>query len=274
MAKKIKQDLMQNILSFKKKRGDALKLAVILVGSDPASQVYVAKKREQCQEVGIDSIRIDLDQSCTQTQLEQTICRLNGDFSVNGILVQLPLPFHLDTHTALNLIDPCKDVDGLTSLNMGKMIHQDASALLPCTPQGILHLINSTNRPLEGLKALVIGRSRLVGIPTMHLLTQENCTVTLAHSRSLNLPNLCKESDIIVAACGQPQLIQESWIKANTIVIDVGIHRLNTGNLVGDVAAHTITDDTISLSPVPGGVGPLTVAFLLKNTLKAATLKK
>jgi methylenetetrahydrofolate dehydrogenase (NADP+)/methenyltetrahydrofolate cyclohydrolase len=156
---------------------------------------------------------------------------------------------------------------------MGKLMSGDATDLLPCTPQGIRHLIRSTQRPLTGMRALVIGRSRLVGIPTAHLLLQENCTVTVAHSYSQDLPDLCHQSDIIIAACGQPQLIQGSWLKSHTIVIDVGIHRLPSGELVGDVAASTLQDPSIYLSPVPGGVGPLTVAFLLKNTVFAAKNK-
>lgn len=260
-------------------------LATVLVGDHPASQLYVRRKIEACARVGMLTHPLYLPRTISQEQLNQTLRTLSADSQIHGILLQLPLPAHLDATQALHCIHPLKDVDGLHPHNFGALWQgldpQEYPYHTPCTPQGCLALIHSVRSPsmLTGLHAVIIGRSRLVGSPMAALLLQQNMTVTLAHSHTQNLPELCQTADILVVAAGQPQMIHESHIKPGAIVIDVGIHYVPAGaastvRLCGDVALDTTTTRAAALSPVPGGVGPLTIQYLLENTYKAALLRR
>lgn len=244
-------------------------LAVILVGEDPASQVYVGNKVKACAEAGIRSIEHRLPATATRLDLEDLIDDLNNDPQVHGILLQLPLPGGLDADHILQHIDPRKDVDGLTIVNAGRLF-SGHDGMVPCTPQGALALIKSVRADLSGLNAVVIGRSLLFGKPMGQLLLNENCTVTQAHSKTRDLPGLCRQADILVAAVGRAGMVQGDWIKPGAIVIDVGINRGADGKLCGDVDFAQAVEVAGAITPVPGGVGPMTIAFLLSNTLKAA----
>src|ERR1700682_1057770 len=248
-------------------------LAVVLVGSDPASQVYVRSKHKQTQEAGMASFEHVLPAEIAQDELLALIAQLNRDHAVNGHLVQLPLPKSLHTETIINAIDPAKDVDGLHPNNAGRLAGGFA-ALSPCTPLGCIILTKSVHASLEGMNAIVIGRSNLVGRPLLQLLLNENATVTIAHSRSRDLAKLCARADLVYAAVGKPEMVRADWIKPGATVIDVGINRLSgaDGNtrLVGDVAFEEALKVAGAITPVPGGVGQMTVACLLVNTLRAA----
>src|SRR5246127_1415075 len=248
-------------------------LAVALVGNDPASQVYVRSKHNQTQEAGMASFEHVLPADVAQSDLLALIGALNRDPAVHGILVQLPLPKSLDTETIINAIDPAKDVDGLHPNNAGRLAGGFA-ALSPCTPLGCIILTRSVHAALQGLKGIGIGRSNLVGRPLLQLLLNENATVTIAHSRSRDLPQLCARADLIYAAVGKPEMVRAGWIKPGATVIDVGINRLPTPagktKLVGDVAFAEVSQVAGAITPVPGGVGQMTVACLLVNTLRAA----
>ena len=256
-------------------REDALTpgLAVVLVGSDPASQVYVRSKHKQTQEAGMASFEHVLPAEIAQDDLLALIAKLNRDPTVHGILVQLPLPKSLHTETIINAIDPAKDVDGLHPANAGRLAGGFA-ALSPCTPLGCIILAKSVHTSLEGMNAIVIGRSNLVGRPLVQLLLNENATVTIAHSRSRDLKQLCARADLVYAAVGKAEMVRGDWIKPGATVIDVGINRqpLADGKtrLVGDVAFAEVLDVAGAITPVPGGVGQMTVACLLVNTLRAA----
>ena len=246
-------------------------LAVILVGNDPASQVYVGNKIRACEEVGITSTEHHLPESTLAPEIAALIKTLNKDPSVNGILLQLPLPDHLaETQERLvQMIASEKDVDGLTFANAGKLFLGHEDGLVPCTPQGALHLIHTVEKDLSGKDALIIGRSNLFGKPMAQLLLRENCTVTTAHSRTRNLETLCKQSDIVIAAVGRAEMVKGEWIKPGAIIIDVGINRGDDGKLKGDVDYAECSQIAEAITPVPGGVGPMTIACLLQNTLKA-----
>src|SRR6202140_3639188 len=248
-------------------------LAVVLVGSDPASQVYVRSKHKQTQQAGMASFEHVLPEDVAQDQLLALIEKLNGDASVHGILVQLPLPKSLHTETIINAIDPAKDVDGLHPNNAGRLAGGFA-ALSPCTPLGCIILTKSVHGSLEGMNAIVIGRSNLVGRPLLQLLLNENATVTSAHSRSRALSKLCARADLVYAAVGRPEMVRGDWIKPGATVIDVGINRMpgadGKDRLVGDVAFAEVLRVAGAITPVPGGVGPMTEACLLVNTLRAA----
>jgi methylenetetrahydrofolate dehydrogenase (NADP+)/methenyltetrahydrofolate cyclohydrolase len=248
-------------------------LAVVLVGNDPASEVYVRSKHKQAQAAGMGSFEHKLPADVAQDDLLALIAELNRDPAVHGILVQLPLPKTLHTETIINAIDPAKDVDGLHPNNAGRLAGGFA-ALAPCTPLGCIILSKSVHASLEGLNAIVIGRSNLVGRPLLQLLLNENATVTIAHSRSRELAKLCAQADLIYAAVGRPEMVRGDWIKPGATVIDVGINRLPTADgktrLVGDVAFTEAAKVAGAITPVPGGVGQMTVACLLVNTLRAA----
>lgn len=246
-------------------------LAVILVGDDPASHVYVGNKIKACAKTGIQSVEYRLPATSTNDEIAKTITDLNADPAIHGILLQLPLPKALDSDRLIQLISPDKDVDGLTILNIGKLV-AGLDGLVPCTPQGALMLIHSVKPDISGLHAVVIGRSLLFGKPMSQLLLTENCTVTTAHSKTNNLAEICKAADIVVAAVGQPGMVKGSWIKPGAIVIDVGINRLDTGKLCGDVDFHEVSQVAGHITPVPGGVGPMTISCLMANTLKAFLL--
>ena len=248
-------------------------LAVVLVGNDPASEIYVRSKHKQTQEAGMASFEHKLPADVAQADLLGLIARLNRDPAVHGILVQLPLPRHLHTETIINAIDPAKDVDGLHPNNAGRLAG-GFQALSPCTPLGCIILTKSVHASLEGMNAIVIGRSNLVGRPLLQLLLNENATVTIAHSRSRDLPKHCARADLIYAAVGKPEMVRGNWIKPGATVIDVGINRLPLASgktrLVGDVAFNEASQVAGAITPVPGGVGQMTVACLLVNTLRAA----
>ncbi len=244
-------------------------LAVILVGDDPASHVYVGNKIKACEKAGIESFEHRLSAQATQKEVRHVIKNLNANPLVNGILLQLPLPDHLDESALIQAIDPAKDIDGLTIANIGRLA-AGLEGMVPCTPQGALLLIKSVQKDLTGLHAVVIGRSLLFGKPMAQLLLAENCTVTQAHSKTKNLPGICRQADILVAAIGRPKMVQGDWIKPGAIIIDVGINRLPDGKLCGDVDYGEAVKTAGAITPVPGGVGPMTIACLLKNTVKAA----
>nr|WP_177454488.1 bifunctional methylenetetrahydrofolate dehydrogenase/methenyltetrahydrofolate cyclohydrolase FolD [Pseudomonas sp. Irchel 3E13] len=251
-------------------------LAVVLVGQDPASQVYVRNKVLRAEECGIRSLEHKLPAETDESALLALIAQLNADRDVHGILVQLPLPGHIDETRVLQAIDPLKDVDGFHAENVGGL-SQGRDVLTPCTPAGCLRLLHDTCGDLAGLHAVVIGRSNIVGKPMAALLLKAHCTVTVVHSRSANLKELCRQADIVVAAVGRPRLVDADWLKPGAVVIDVGINRISEGErsrLVGDVDFDSALPTVSAITPVPGGVGPMTIAFLMKNTLTAARLQQ
>ena len=250
-------------------------LAVVLVGEDPASQVYVRNKVEKALMVGIHSLEFRFPAELSQTELLAKIDELNADQSVHGILVQLPLPKHIDEIAVLERIDPKKDVDGFHSENVGGL-SQGRDVLTPCTPTGCIRLLKDTLGDLSGLHAVVVGRSNIVGKPMAALLLKENCTVTVVHSKSQDLAQLCQLGDIVVAAVGRPRMINASYLKADAVVIDVGINRIQENGknrLVGDVDYDDVLPMVSAITPVPGGVGPMTIAYLMQNTVHAAQLQ-
>lgn len=248
-------------------------LAVVLVGDDPASRVYVANKARQTVEVGMRSFEYKLPAETSQEELLALVHRLNNQPDVHGILVQLPLPKHLNADAVIGALSAEKDVDGLTIINAGRLA-SGLEGLAPCTPLGCILLLEDKLSDLTGMNAVVIGRSNLVGKPIAQLLLQKNCTVTMAHSKTRNLPELCRQADILVAAVGRPEMVKGSWVKPGAVVIDVGINRVaaeaGKTKLVGDVAFAEAQAQAGFITPVPGGVGPMTIACLLQNTLTAA----
>ena len=241
-------------------------LTVVLVGSDPASQVYVGHKKKQCEAVEIKSTQIELSENCSEELLKKTISDLNGDESVDGILVQLPLPEGLSGFDPSDFIVASKDVDGLTAENMGLMIKGRAYAE-PCTPKGVIELLKRNDIQISGKRAAVLGRSQIVGWPMAWMLTRENATVTVCHSKTKALKQTIKESDIVVVAAGKPEFLNKDDFKQGAVVVDVGIHRMEDGKLTGDVDTKGMEEKGISYTPVPGGVGPMTVSQLLDNVL-------
>ncbi|QLH40033.1 MAG: bifunctional methylenetetrahydrofolate dehydrogenase/methenyltetrahydrofolate cyclohydrolase FolD [Defluviicoccus sp.] len=274
LATKLRTALASELARLRREARLAPGLAVVLVGDDPASQIYVRTKTRQCEEVGIKSFAHRLPADVRQEDLLTLIRGLNRDPRVHGILVQLPLPAAIDEAEVLAAVDPDKDVDGFHVVNAGRLFAGISGALVPCTPQGCLRLIKSRVPKLAGLKALVLGRSNIVGKPMAMLLLAEHCTVTMAHSHTFDLPGECRAADILVAAVGRPELVRGDWIKPGAIVIDVGINRLDNGGekakLLGDVAFEEARRVASAITPVPGGVGPMTVACLLRNTVIAA----
>ncbi|MDH0809310.1 bifunctional 5,10-methylenetetrahydrofolate dehydrogenase/5,10-methenyltetrahydrofolate cyclohydrolase [Acinetobacter ursingii] len=248
-------------------------LAVVLVGNDPASHVYVRNKVEKASYVGIRSLEFRLSADTSQNTLLAQINALNADTTVHGILVQLPLPKHIDENSVLERINPKKDVDGFHSENVGGL-SQGRDVLTPCTPTGCIRLLKDTLGPdLSGLNAVVVGRSNIVGKPMAALLLKENCTVTIVHSKTRNIQAICKQADIVVAAVGCPQMLDGAYLNENSIVIDVGINRIQVdgkNKLVGDVDFDAVVGKVKAITPVPGGVGPMTIAYLMKNTIAAA----
>lgn len=271
-GKKIAQEIREAVKADIARLGANVPgLAVIIVGNDKASHLYVRNKVKACQDVGIKSFKYDLPADTNEEQLLQLIDQLNLDDKINGILVQLPLPKFINATRIINRIDQSKDVDGLTIVNVGKLA-TGQDCFVPCTPQGCLLLIKTVIEDLSGLNALIVGRSNLVGKPMLHVLLQENATVTIAHSKTNNLKELCLKADILVAAIGSAELIKGEWIKPGAIVIDVGIS-YKDGEIKGDVEFEEAVKRASYITPVPGGAGPMTVACLLKNTVKAAFKK-
>lgn len=265
----------ETVSSFVKATGKKPGLAVVLVGDDPASQVYVGSKKKATVEAGMESFEHRLSASVTQAELIAMVEQLNADDAVDGILVQLPLPGHIDDKAVIAAIDPAKDVDGFHVVNAGRLaVGEDA--FVPCTPLGCLMLLKDCLGDLSGKNAVVIGRSNIVGKPMAQLLLGEDCTVTIAHSRTRDLPDVIRRADIVVAAVGRPEMVRGEWLKDGAVVIDVGINRLppvdgeTKGRLVGDVAFAEASGRASAITPVPGGVGPMTIACLLRNTVVAA----
>lgn len=273
IAAEIRREIKQETAQFIAATGVRPGLAVILVGNDPASEVYVRNKGIQAEEVGFLSQIYRLPAQTTQAELLAKITALNNDPQICGILVQLPLPAHLNAEIVLNTIDPNKDVDGFHPLNIGRLWAGEPCSV-PCTPLGCsLILKRYFGDSLAGKKALIIGRSNIVGKPMAALLLQQHATVTIAHSKTPDVPALCRQADIVIAAVGQPELVKEDWIKSGAVVLDVGINRIAVGDktkLVGDVAFESAKEVAAAITPVPGGIGPMTIACLLKNTLTLA----
>jgi methylenetetrahydrofolate dehydrogenase (NADP+) / methenyltetrahydrofolate cyclohydrolase len=267
VAARIRDEVAGEVAGLEAKPG----LATILVGDDPASAVYVRMKREDSAEVGIESFHHEPGGDVAAEELAALIRDLNGDPRVHGILLQLPLPSHLDQDEFISLIDPAKDVDGLTSANAGLLMQGRDEAIVPCTPAGVMELLREAGAELEGARAVVVGRSILVGKPLAQLLLGENATVTHCHSRTRDLPAVCREADVLIAAVGSPGLVTADMVREGATVIDVGTNRTDDG-LVGDVDFEAVREKAGAITPVPGGVGPMTRAMLLVNTLRAARL--
>lgn len=268
IAQQKRADIAKEVLELKKK-GVTPGLAVILVGADPASEIYVRNKHKACNEVGIYSKEIHLGEETKEEELLALIDELNLDPNIDGILVQLPLPKQINADKVIQRISPKKDVDGFHPMNVGALA-TGQDGFVSCTPLGIMELIKSTGIDIAGKEAVVIGRSNIVGKPVFHLLLKENATVTICHSRTKNLPEVCRRADIVVAAIGKPEMITADYIKEGAVVIDVGINRLPTGKVVGDVAYEEVAPKASFITPVPGGVGPMTITMLLFNTLKSS----
>jgi methylenetetrahydrofolate dehydrogenase (NADP+)/methenyltetrahydrofolate cyclohydrolase len=269
IAAKLRQEIKAEVEQLQKEHNITPGLAVILVGNNPASCLYVRNKIKACKVAGINLFEFYPDDNISEAALLKQIDLLNKDPNVHGILVQLPLPDHINSTNIINAIDPIKDVDGFTATNLGKLVTAQ-DCFIPCTPQGCLILIKSVVEDIEGMNALIVGRSNIVGKPMLHVLLQQNCTVTIAHSYTKNLKDLCQKADILVAATGQEHLIKGDWIKPGAIIIDVGINYTKDGKITGDVEFESAAKIAKAISPVPGGVGPMTVTCLLKNTLKSA----
>ena len=268
LSQKIKDELKIKVQDFSNKYGRQITLAVILVGENPASQVYVKNKIKATEYVGMKSLSFYLPEDASFDEVSQTIKGLANDSGVDGILVQLPLPKHLDENKILNLIPAQKDVDGFLAENVGNLL-LGQPATVACTPFGVLKMLQSTGVELCGKNAVVVGRSNIVGKPMALLLLQENCTVTVCHSKTKNLKDVCKNADILVAAIGKPKFITSDMVKEGAVVIDIGINRTENG-LVGDVDFDTIKEIASYITPVPGGVGPMTIAMLIENTYLCA----
>ncbi len=276
MAQNLKENLKKEIDELKNKFGKVPGLAVVQVGNVSASSVYVKAKTKSAKDVGIEVIDYHLEESTSEDELLKIINKLNNQDNVSGILVQLPLPKNMNEQKILDSINPDKDADGFHPLNVGKLSISSKiidDLLVPCTPLGCLIMLKSLDLNLEGKHAVVVGRSNIVGKPMAQLLIKESCTVTIAHSRTKNIEDLCRRADIIIAAVGKPNFIKNNWVKDNVVIIDVGINRLEEKTddgtkikLVGDVNFDSVKDKCSAISPVPGGVGPMTIACLLKNT--------
>ncbi len=271
-AAKVRDKVGAHVARLKADHGITPGLAVVLVGEDPASQVYVRSKGKMTVEVGMKSVEHRLDKDMSENELLEMIRHLNNDPTIHGILVQLPLPDHLDSDLVINSIDPAKDVDGFHISNVG-LLGTGQKSMVPCTPLGCLMMLREHHGSLSGMNAVVVGRSNIVGKPMAQLLLNESCTVTIAHSRTKDLPDVVRQADIVVAAVGRPEMVPGDWIKPGATVIDVGINRIDKPEggtrLVGDVDYASCSDVAGAITPVPGGVGPMTIACLLANTVTA-----
>lgn len=269
IAQKIRTGIAADVIALKKDQGIVPGLAVVLVGNNEASKVYVRNKEAACRQAGFHAEQHDLPESTTEAELLRLIRKLNRDSKIHGILVQLPLPKQINEPGILEEIDPKKDADGFHPLNMGYLL-MGKPTVIPCTPLGIIKLLEAIGYTLEGKEAIVVGRSNIVGKPTALLLMQQNATVTIAHSRTKYLSDKIGSADVVIAALGKPNLIKGEWIKKGAVVIDVGINRNKEGKLTGDVEFEKAAERAAHITPVPGGVGPMTIAMLLWNTLQAA----
>lgn len=273
IAQDIRNEVRLSTIAFKEKTGIVPGLAVVLVGEDPASQVYVGRKAKACAEVGFLSREYKLPAETSETKLLSLISDLNKDHLIHGILVQLPLPKHISTDKIIAAIDPHKDVDGFHPYNVGGLV-TGSPLFISCTPQGIMELLSRSGIDLTGKEAVIVGRSNIVGKPVAFLLLAQNATVTMCHSRTKDLAEVTGRADVLVAAIGKPQMIKANMVKEGAVVIDVGVNRLENGKLAGDVAFDEVAAKASYITPVPGGVGPMTIAMLMKNTLDAALASK
>ncbi len=267
ISQEIKDELKEKVTALKAE-GKSICLAVIQVGSDPASSVYVGNKKKACAYIGIESLAYELPEETTQEELLALVRKLNGDSKVNGILVQLPLPKHIDENAVIQTISPEKDVDGFNEKNVGALC-VGSKGFVSCTPLGIIQLLKRSGIEISGKHCVVIGRSNIVGKPMSLLLLRENGTVTICHSRTQNLKEITKQADILIAAVGKPKFVDETFVKEGAAVIDVGIHRNENNKLCGDVDFEKVAPHTSAITPVPGGVGPMTIAMLMYNCVSS-----
>ena len=270
ISQQVKDELKIKVQKLKEE-GKEVCLAVILVGNDPASTVYVGNKKKACEYIGIKSLSYELPEETTEKDLLELINKLNNDSTVNGILVQLPLPSHINEDNVIKAINPSKDVDGFHPQTVGSMFIGQKS-FLPCTPAGIIELLKKSNIDISGKECVVVGRSNIVGKPMSMLLLRENGTVTICHSKTQNLKEVCKRADILVVAIGKPKFINADYVKEGATVIDVGIHRNENNKLCGDVDFESVEPIAGAITPVPGGVGPMTIAMLMNNCVNSVTL--
>jgi methylenetetrahydrofolate dehydrogenase (NADP+) / methenyltetrahydrofolate cyclohydrolase len=271
VAAAVRERVKVDVAAYEQETGRVPGLATVLVGDDPASEIYVRNKRRTCEEVGMRSVHHGIEAGIKQGELLDLVRELGEDDDVDGILVQLPLPAHLDPDAVVQTLNPQKDVDGLTPVNAGLLAH-GTPGLVPCTPAGVMELLAHEGVELEGAEAVVVGRSKLVGVPVARLLLQANATVTVCHSRTRDLDATCRRADVLVAAVGVPRLLGAEAVKPGAIVVDVGMNRLEDG-LSGDVDYEAAAEVAAAITPVPGGVGPMTIAMLLANTLQAARIR-
>jgi len=279
IAEKVRNDVAVEVAKMKEAGLPAPGLATVLVGENPASQVYVRMKQKACAQLGIESFGHSLPATATQEEVEGLVRELNADSRVNGILVQLPLPSGLDEERVLNAIDIQKDVDGFHPLNIGRLAQKGREPLfVPCTPYGCIYLLDQVGAKIEGANAVVLGRSNIVGMPVALLLVRRNATVTICHSRTRDLPGVVRQADILIAAVGRPEMVRGDWVKPGAVVIDVGVNRVEDASrpkgyrLTGDVLFDEVKEVASHITPVPGGVGPMTIAMLMKNTVRAAKI--
>ena len=270
ISAEIKDELKQEVAAMKAE-GKEIALAVIQVGEDPASSVYVRNKKKACEYIGITSVSYEIPEDSTQQELLDLVEKCNKDPKINGILVQLPLPPHMDEDAVIHAIDPKKDVDGFHPVSVGNMVIGN-DGFLPCTPAGIIELLKRSGVEIGGKECVVVGRSNIVGKPMSMLLLRENGTVTVCHSRTRNLREVCSRADILVVAVGRPKFIDASYVKEGAVIIDVGIHRNENNKLCGDVDFDAVKEKTSAITPVPGGVGPMTIAMLMKNCVQSKKL--
>lgn len=278
-SERIRAEIKEEVSAMLAEGRQAPGLATVLVGENAASQVYVRMKQKACAQAGIESFGYTLPEDATQEEVEKLVKELNDDPNVDGILVQLPLPAGLDEEKVLNTVSLNKDVDGFHPVNIGRLAQKGREPLfIPCTPHGVIYLLKETLPSLEGLNAVVLGRSNIVGMPVALLLVRENTTVTICHSRTKDLKEVVSQADILIAAVGRPEMVKKDWVKPGAVVIDVGINRVEAPErkrgykLVGDVAFEEVSKVAGAVTPVPGGVGPMTIAMLLRNTLRSAKL--
>ena len=279
IAAKVRQQVGEEVKALFEKTGKRPGLATVLVGENPASQAYVKSKRKACAELGMESFGNELPATASQAEVLDTVSKLNADPRVQGILVQLPLPDHINEEQVLNAVGIDKDVDGFHPVNIGRLSMKGRQPLfVPCTPAGCIVLLEETGCQFKGLNAVVLGRSNIVGLPVAMLLLHRDCTVTIAHSRTQDLPAVCRAADILIAAVGRPLMVKQDWVKPGAYVIDVGINRVEDASkksgyrLVGDVDFEAVKEVAGAITPVPGGVGPMTIAMLMRNTLRGAQM--
>lgn len=280
IAQKVRDEVQEKVAARVAAGKPKPGLATVLVGENPASQVYVGMKKRMCEKLGMESFSHTLPADASQEEVESLVKKLNADPKVNGILVQLPLPGHLDEEKVLQAIDITKDIDGFHPINIGRLAQKGRESLfVPCTPDGCLYLLDEVGAELEGANAVVLGRSNIVGMPMALLLVKRNATVTICHSRTKDLPAICREADVLIAAVGRVEMVKKDWVKPGAVVIDVGTHRVEDDSkekgyyLTGDVAFDEVSEVAGWVSPSPGGVGPMTIAMLMRNTLRAAEIQ-